>query len=146
MKKLFALIAALVMTTSVYAADGVNVSINGETLDTQGVIIEGRTMVPVRGVFEKLGYSVNWEPVTKTATFTKGTNTIEMTLGNTYFTFNETNITPDVPQQIIDGKFMLPLRAAGEAIGADVNWDASAKTASITVASGLKIADVLVLD
>lgn len=147
MKKLLSLIAAaMVMTTAVSGAEGVNVTVNGTAVDTQGVIVDGRTMVPVRGVFEQIGYTVEWDANTKTATLTKGSNTVEMTQGNTYFTYNSTQITPDVPQQIINGSFMLPLRAVGEAINADVEWDADTKTASLTVSTGLKVADTLNLD
>ena len=147
MKKLLSLIAAaMVMTTAVSAAEGVNVTVNGTAVDTQGVIVDGRTMVPVRGVFEQIGYTVEWDANTKTATLTKGSNTVEMTQGNTYFTYNGTQITPDVPQQIINGSFMLPLRAVGEAINADVEWDVDTKTASLTVSTGLKVADTLNLD
>lgn len=147
MKKLLTLAAALiVMTTAVSAAESVNVTVNGASIDAQGVIVDGRTMVPVRGVFEQIGYSVDWDANTKTATLTKGSNTVEMTQGNMYFTYNGTQITPDVPQQIINGSFMLPLRAVGEAVNADVDWDAETKTASLTVSTGLKVADTLNLD
>ena len=147
MKKLLSLIAAaMVMTTAVSAAEGVNVTVNGVAVDTQGVIVDGRTMVPVRGVFEQIGYTVEWDANTKTATLTKGSDTVEMTQGKMYFTYNGTQITPDVPQQIINGSFMLPLRAVGEAINADVEWDADTKTASLTVSTGLKVADTLNLD
>lgn len=147
MKKfLYLMTATLLMTANVLASGEVNVTVNGIPVDMDGVIADGRTMVPVRGVFEKIGYSVDWNSDTKTATLTKGSNTVEMTDGNTYFTCNGTQITPDIPQQIIDGRFMLPLRAVGEAINADVDWDNETKTAAITLNTGLKIGDILKLD
>lgn len=158
MKKFLSIMTAtLLMTTSIFAAGdtesitseskpGVNVTVNGIPVDMEGVIVEGRTMVPVRGVFENIGYTVNWNAETKTATLTKGSTTVEMTNGNTYFIYNGIQITPDVPQQIIDGRFMLPLRAVGEALNATVDWNAETKTASITVSSGLKIGNILNLD
>ena len=133
MKKFLSVIAAtLLITTTALASSEVNVTVNGIPVDMGGVIVDGRTMVPVRGVFEKIGYNVSWNSDTKTATLTRGTNTVEMTNGNTYFTYNGTQITPDVPQQIIDGRFMLPLRAVGEALNAKVDWDNETKTAAIT--------------
>ncbi len=147
MKKAISLLAAaMLMTTAVCAADGVTVEVNGTVVDTQGVIVDSRTLVPVRGVFEELGYTVEWDAETKTATLTKGSNTVSMTSGNTYFTYNGTQVTPDVPQQIIDGRFMLPLRAVGETLNAQVEWDAETKTASIKASGGLKIGGVLNLD
>lgn len=147
MKKLLSvMVVSLLMATTAFAAGGVNVTVNGIPVDMEGVIVEGRTMVPVRGIFEQIGYTVDWDAETKTATLTKGSTTVEMTNGNTYFTLNDTQITPDVPQQIIDGRFMLPLRAVSEALNAQVDWDAETKTASITVATGLKIGNILNLD
>lgn len=147
MKKFLSVIAAtLLITTTALASSEVNVTVNGIPVDMGGIIVDGRTMVPVRGVFEKIGYNVSWNSDTKTATLTRGTNTVEMTNGNTYFTYNGTQITPDVPQQIIDGRFMLPLRAVGEALNAKVDWDNETKTAAITLNTGLKIGNVLNLD
>lgn len=69
-----------------------------------------------------------------------------MTYGNEYFTVNDENITPDVPQTIIDGRFMLPLRAVGEALNYSVDWDAETKTASISRKTGIKVLGSLNLD
>lgn len=146
MKKLLFLFALFALTASpVSAEESVSIKVNGVLVSAKGTITEGRTMVPVRGVFEQLGYTAEWNAETKTATLTKGSNTIEMTSGNTYFKYNGKEITPDVPQQIINGSFMLPLRAVSEAINADVDWDAETKTASINASTGLKIGDTLVL-
>lgn len=146
MKKLLSVtVGILIMTANVFASGGVNVTVNGIPVDMEGVIVDGRTMVPVRGVFEKLGYSVEWDNGTKTATLTKGDSQIVMTNGESYFTYNGTQITPDVPQQIVEGRFMLPLRAVGESLNAKVDWDAETKTASINL-GGLKIGSVLNLD
>ena len=93
-------------------------------------------------MFEKLGYEVTYDANTKTATLKNDKNTVVMTSGNTYFTVNDEQVTPDVPQQIIEGSFMLPLRAVGEAVNAEVNWDNATKTASITtVKKGLTLND-----
>lgn len=146
MKKFLSVIAAsLIMAANVFALGGVNVTVNGIPVDMEGVIVDGRTMIPVRGVFEKLGYTVEWDNETKTATLTKGKNQVVMTNGESYFTYNGTQITPDVPQQIIDGRFMLPLRAVGESLNANVSWDGETKTAAIQL-GGLKIGGILNLD
>ena len=140
MKKIAtALIAAVLMSTPVLAAQ---VEVNGNIIDAQAVIVEDRTLVPVRGIFEELGYTVDYDNVTKTATLTRGSSVVSMTAGNMYFTADGQEITPEVPQQIIEGSFMLPLRAVGEAIGADVDWDADTKTAIVNFNTGLKIVPV----
>lgn len=148
MKKLIALFAVLAMsTTAVYAADGVNVTVNDVPVDVQGIIIDGRTMVPVRGVFEEMGYSVEWAADTKTATLTRGSKSVAVQADSPTMLVNgETNVELDVPAQIVDEKMMLPLRAVSEAVNAEVDWDAETKTAKITVKLGLKIGGVLNLD
>jgi hypothetical protein len=133
-------LAALMMSAPVYAAQ---VEVNGKAIASEAVIVDNRTLVPVRGVFEELGYDVSYDATTKTATLKKdGGSEVVMTLGNTYFTVDGKQITPEVPQQIIDSRFMLPLRAVGEAIGANVDWDSTTKTAKITKSKGLKVVDV----
>lgn len=72
MKKLLALgIAILTMTTSVFAGTSVNVKVNDKDIDAKGVIVDGRTLVPVRGIFEELGYFVVYNAETKTASISR---------------------------------------------------------------------------
>lgn len=135
MKKLLSVtFGVLLMSTSVFATE-VNVVVNDKPIEKQGVIIDGRTMVPVRGVFEELGYEVSWDADTKTASLVKETSQISMSDGEAFFMCDGKEITPDVPQQIVDGSFMLPLRAVSEAIGAEVDWDSETKTASVSIAA-----------
>lgn len=138
MKKLIALfIATISMSVNAYA---VTVQVNNEPIDTEAVIVEDRTLVPVRGVFEAIGYQVSWDAATKTATLTNGETTVVITSGKTTFTVDDMEITPEVPQQIINDRFMLPLRAVGEALGASFTWDGATKVVNIKV-GGLKVAD-----
>lgn len=134
MKKLILTAAAMLMlTVPVMADDAVTVYSNGNEVTDKGIIIDGRTMVPVRGVFEYMGYSVEYDANTKTATLTntKKETTITLTNGKNTFMVNDNVITPEVPQQIVNGKFMLPLRAVGEAVNAKVGWNSETKTATI---------------
>lgn len=135
MKKLIitALAAVLLTGTAALAEEGVTVYSNGNLVEDKGIISEGRTLVPVRGVFEYLGYTVDWQADTKTAVLTSsgGETVISLTDGEAAFTVNDETITPDVPQQIINGRFMLPLRSISEAIGARVGWNEETKTATI---------------
>jgi hypothetical protein len=134
MKRFLLTLAATAMLFSNTMAEGtVTVFSNGNEVADKGVIVDGRTLVPVRGVFEYMGYDVQWDAETKTATLTNSDKDVEIVLtnGNEYFTVNGKNITTDVPQQIIDGRFMLPLRALGDAVNANVNWDGENKVAEI---------------
>lgn len=134
MKKLILTgIAMLMFAVPTMANDSVTVYSNGNEVADKGVIIEGRTMVPVRGVFEYMGYDVSWDSNTKTATLTntKKNSTITLTNGENTFNVNDKVVTPDVPQQIVNGRFMLPLRAVGEAVDAKIGWLNESKIATI---------------
>ena len=136
MKKLAAaLLAVAAMAVPAMADTEVNVNVNGVDVPQKGVILESRTMVPVRGVTEQLGFTVDWDADTKTATFTRDVIVIKMTAGEKSFYVNDIPFTPDVPQAIINDRFMLPLRAMCESVGAEVDWDADTKTASISTKS-----------
>jgi hypothetical protein len=58
----------------------------------------------------------------------------------------------DVPPFIRDGRTFVPLRAIGEALGDDVNWDNDTRTASVTFPDGTVISmtigdsDITVID
>lgn len=58
----------------------INIGSHSVTIDTAPVIIDGRTMLPVRGVSEAMGGNVDWNNDTKTVTITLGSNKVEMTV------------------------------------------------------------------
>jgi len=131
MKKfiLSGIVLAAFLSTNVFAA---NVIVNDEKIDTQAIIVDSRTLVPVRGVFEKLNFDVKWDNEKKTAVLTNGKTTISITNGEKTFTVDGKNIIPDVPQQIIEGRFYLPLRAIVEVLpDYNVEWNNSEKAVYI---------------
>ena len=99
--------------------------------DTRGLIIEGRTLVPVRGVFEELGFNVIWDAETQTAFLADSNYTVKIQKGAGTFTTNTKIITPEIPQQVISDSFYLPLRAIADSIGAETEWDNDNKIAII---------------
>ncbi len=124
------LLAAVMMVGNVYAKD-ITVTLNDEEVNfdaQQPVIVEGRTLIPLRGVFEKLGYTVVWDGNTKTATLSNKEKSIDVTANSSTMTVNKDTVSLDVPAQIINGSMMLPLRAVGEASGLDVEWNSDSKT------------------
>lgn len=132
MKKFLALVLAVFTMATPVMAEGITVYSNCNQVEDKGVIIDGRTMVPVRGIFEYMGYQVEWDNALKTAILKNDENSIILTNGATSFYVNGKAITPDVPQQIVNDRFMLPLRAVGEALNAQVDWDNVNKIAYVT--------------
>ncbi|MCL2573277.1 MAG: stalk domain-containing protein [Defluviitaleaceae bacterium] len=140
MKKIFAmtvfLLAFAAGAVSAYANDEIRVTINGEQVefaDQQPTIIDGRTLVPVRAIFEALGATVEWSDEHRTITATTANNNvIRMSIGSINIFMNETLITMDISPQIIDGRTMIPARFVAETVGMHVNWDDKTNTVVIT--------------
>jgi hypothetical protein len=125
--------AALALTSTCFAQD-INVSLNGNVVNfpnQKPVVVDGRTLIPLRGVFDNMGYAIDWNGNTKTVTLTKGSDTIVITIGENQYYHNNQAVSLDVPAQIINGSTMLPLRAIGDATGAEILWDADTKLATI---------------
>lgn len=59
------MISALLLSQTAMAAP--NVEVNGTQIDTDAVIIDDKTYVPLRGVFEAAGAEVSWNEETQTA-------------------------------------------------------------------------------
>ena len=84
--------------SSVYADDGIKVTIDGkaQSYDVMPVIVDSRTLVPMRAIFEALGAEVAWDDTTKTVTGTKGDVSVVLTIGNTVAKVNGNDATLDV--------------------------------------------------
>lgn len=126
----FALLGAVPM---VYAEGGEQpaaVYVDGKLQifsDAQPIIVDGRTLVPIRSVAEVLGAQVNWEDSTQTVLIDKGDKHIELTIGSKSPTVNGSPVNLDAPAVIINGRTMVPLRFVSEALGAKVVWDGTVK-------------------
>lgn len=137
MKKFLGIVLAVIMLSMVAFAADITVTLDGETVDCESygspaTIVEGRTLVPLRAIFEALGASVEWDNVTRTVTSEKGADVIALTVGSDTFYKNDEPITLDVPAQIINDRTMVPARAIAEAYGVDVQWDAATRTVILT--------------
>ena len=112
----------------------ITVLLDGRSLafDVPPQIVNGRTMVPLRVIFEALGASVEWEPATSTVTAKKDDTEVVLVIGDDKPTVNGQTVTIDQPGLIADGRSLVPLRFVGEVFGADVNWDPAARTVTIT--------------
>jgi len=100
--------------------------------DVQPQMVNGRVLVPVRGVFEYMGFVIDWIPEARIATLVSSDFFITISADGSTFTVNTDIITPDVPQQLIGGRLMLPLRAVAEATGSEPYWDSVNRIAVIT--------------
>ena len=135
MKKFLGIILAVMMLATVAFAADITVTLNGEAIDfadQPATIVEGRTLVPLRAIFEALGASVEWDQSTKTVTSAMDDVTVKLTIGDNNLYRNNEAVTLDVPAQIINSRTMVPARAIAEAYGVDVQWDAATRTVVLT--------------
>ena len=99
--------------------------------DVPPTIVDGRTMVPMRAIFEALGAEVDWDGETRTATGTLGDHTVVIQVGETEALVDGETRTLDVPAQIIQNRTMVPARFISEALGCTVAWDGATQTAAV---------------
>ncbi len=121
------------------------VQINGEIIDftdsagnkVEAQIINNRTMVPLRKIFEVLNCTVDWDEPTKTVTAKKISQTLILQIGNKEAKLidNDTNkeqvFTLDSEPVIVSNRTLVPFRFIGESLGMTVAWDAQSETAII---------------
>lgn len=136
MKKTFitAVVASLLLMSPLAKADNIKVVVNGEqlTFDQPPIIINDRTMVPMRAIFEKLGAMIDWNGAAQTITAVKGDTTISIKIGDTFFLKNSQCIIVDTPAQIVNDRTLVPIRAVSELLDCAVNWDNATKTVTIS--------------
>ena len=109
------------------------VTVNKKILsfDQPPVIVNDRTLVPLRAIFEALGANVNWNAETRTVTATRGADKLSLVIDTNVIDKNGTAIEIDVPAQIIGDRTMVPVRAISESLGASVDWNANTRTVII---------------
>lgn len=104
---------------------GITVHFNGKLIhfDSPPIVENGRTLVPFRAIFEKVGASVAFDAATNKVTGSRGNINVEMTLNSATAMVNGRSVTLDVPPTIVSRRTLVPLRFIGEALGAQVSWD-----------------------
>ncbi|MBB6217227.1 hypothetical protein HNQ80_003346 [Anaerosolibacter carboniphilus] len=134
MKKIAILLTILSLVliiglTPIYAEEPIKVSVDGTilTFDVNPTVVENRTLVPLRAIFESLGAEIQWDNATKTVTGIKGNNKIILQIGDNYAMVNGEKKELEVAGKIIDNRTMVPARFIAESLGASVSWDAGKK-------------------
>lgn len=92
--------------------------------DQAPVIVDDRTLVPMRKIFEAMDADVTWDEPSQTITSTRGSDVVTMTIGQKQVYKNGKVVyTMDVPAQIMQDRTMVPIRAVAVAFDANVAWD-----------------------
>jgi len=132
---LLAAMAAMSMAGSQGSvAAPISVTVNGNPVSFSGtppMEQRGSVLVPLRGVFEALGASVDYNAATRTINAQKGSSYVVLPLGSTAATVNGQTRTLSQPATTINGTTLVPLRFVAEALGAYVDWRAATSTVAI---------------
>lgn len=138
MKKIILTFAAILVTLfgiNAYAADKIEIYIDGELLECEAepVNINERVLVPVRAIFEALDSEVSWDGVGRTVWSLKDGAFICLPVDNEIMSTGIYNsngegvwvdqIYLDTPAQIINDYTYVPIRAVAEALSTNVSWD-----------------------
>lgn len=115
------------------AARPVSVTVNGSLLafDQAPVVSNGRTMVPMRAIFEALEATVDWEIGKQRVTAKRDDTTIVITVGSNLALVNGKEFALDVPPQLVNNRTLVPVRFISESLGAQVDWVISSQTVAI---------------
>lgn len=127
------LLTAVLVTVPVSGQGAVRVFVDGEqVLFDQPPIVQGsRVLVPLRGVFEKMGATVEWHPSTRTVLAAKGSTLVELRIGSRIAKVNDRPVTLDVPAMIVRGRTLVPLRFVSESMGGLVQYQSENRTVLI---------------
>ncbi len=124
----------LIPTVSAYSEKVISLEIDGTVIRTEvpPTVIGGRTMVPVRDIFEACGANVTWDPATKKITGSKGGKNVVMQVGSNKLYMNSSVATMDCTPVIIEGRTLAPARYVALGFGGTTQWDALNKVVVIT--------------
>ena len=93
--------------------------------DVAPVIVDNRTMVPIRVITETLGGTAHWNADTQTVTLNIDGKTLTMTIGQTISGFDTAPI-------ILNDRTYVPVRYVAEKLGAKVEWVGESQQIVIT--------------
>lgn len=138
MKKLSLLILCGLLSAApaVNAENDINVYLNGSQLsfDQNPLIVNDRTYVPARSIFEAFGMNVEWDNEAQSAYIYNNDTEISLSVNSKEMYINGEAVALGNTPFIENGRILVPLRAISEALDCKVNWDAV--TCSVVIICG----------
>lgn len=95
------------------------------------ILVDGVTLVPLRGIAEALGAQVSWDDVTRSVTLRKDSSDIRLTIDSPDAVRNGEPFRLEAAPRLVGDDAMVPLRFIGESFDTIVTWDAEARIAAI---------------
>lgn len=109
---------------------------NTTELDVAPYIVNGSTMIPLRGLLEEMGADISWNADNETITIDNGANVITLQIwsylvyveGTKYGDLRYTLLNPPI---ISESRTFVPIRFISEQLGYSVTWDGDTQTITI---------------
>ncbi len=98
---------------------------------TTPVIVNDRTLLPVRAIVEEIGGSVDWDGETQSVFLKYGDTLITLAIDSVKAFVGKEEQTLDTAPTIINERTMLPIRFIMEAFGYKVDWNGDKQTVTI---------------
>lgn len=141
-KKILFLLCTLILSftitqTVAYAYEdyetNVSVFVNGSKIefDSEPIIVNDRTLVPIRAISENLGYDVGWENEHQLVTISNKDKNIFLQIGSMLLHVNDVEYEIDVAPLLHNNRTYVPLRFVTETLDCVVDWDET--TSSVLV-------------
>ena len=130
-------------TVIVLTIGDVNATVNGESVvnDVAPMVVNDRTMLPIRFVAETLGANVFWDGYLRKVLIKSRKTDISIKIGEKYASVTEKiaqynqrtkDVELDSPAFVENDRTYLPVRFVAENLGADVAWNAETRAVTIT--------------
>ncbi|NEW09900.1 hypothetical protein GK047_28860 [Paenibacillus sp. SYP-B3998] len=109
---------------------GITVLVNGDRVlfDQSPRVEEGTTLVQFRPLFEKLGFTIQWDDNTKTIQAHKEGVRLSLQVDNEHASLNGSPYVLPIAPINVEGNIFVPIRFVGEASKYEVTWEKSTKT------------------
>lgn len=129
----FLFVLMIFSSISCFADNDIRLKINDKEIkmDVPPVIVNDRTLIPVRVLFENVGGEVEWFPETQRVVINYNDIKIILAIGRDTAFVSGKELKLDSPAQIINDRTLIPVRFVSENLGFNVEWDEKSHTVSV---------------
>lgn len=145
MKNMMGIIMVMVLTISLISSSGAAAATsNAPTFKVDGKLFvtpvgeptpyinkDNRTMGSLRLLAAALGVEskhIKWDQAKNTATLTRGSNTVSVTVGKKAITVNRKSVTMDTVAEMKQNRVFIPARFIAQGLGVTISFDGSTNT------------------
>lgn len=116
-----------------YTAEDITLIVKGDVITppVPPVIIDERTLVPARAIFEKFGADILWIPETKEIFIGLYNKILKLKINDNTALIDKTTLKMEVPPKIINDSTMIPLRFVAESFDLEVGWNSISRIATV---------------